>query len=326
MKDIYKTYNAETLATDPDFIDWVKEEAGVDSGLWNDWLKKNPDSLALMKEAESIVRALDFSRLDTHGAAERIWDHIEESIEEKASDSNQGVRSIKAIRYYISAAAAGLALLLYFQFFTGSSDIIQTISGQDKIQSLPDASFIHLNDMSKVSYDSKSYTVDRTISLEGEAFFQVTKGAPFVVSTDQGSIEVLGTSFNVFSRKSGFEVRCFTGKVRVKSKESEVVLLPGQLYSTFSAKVSDDIQYFDQSQHQDWRQGFFSYQSAHLSDVLDEMARQYDVTITLDEGLSDIEYTGFFLEGALEEALYSVCWPLKLTWKIEGGKVEISQN
>ena len=50
---------------------------------------------------------------------------------------------------------------------------------------------------------------------------------------------------------------------------------------------------------------------------MEEIERQYDVRVTLDKDLSGVKYTGFFAEGTLEEALYSVCWPLKLTWKVD---------
>ncbi len=326
MKDIYKTYSPETLAADPDFIDWIKKKSGVNRQLWNDWLKKNPDSHSLVQEAESIVRRFNFSRIDTSGAAGRIWDRIEESTKEEGPSSNQKAARIRPLRILIAVIAAGLALLLYFQFFVSSDQTIQTFAGQDQIQTLPDASSVHLNDASMLSYDDQSYSTERTLRLEGEAFFEVTKGAPFIVQTDQGSIEVLGTSFNVFSRESGFEVRCYTGKVRVKSKKSEVVLLPGQMFSTLSEGGLKGVEKFDQEKYKDWRQGFFSFQDASLSDVVDEIERQYDVRVILDKDIPDVAYTGFFTEGELEEALHSVCWPLNLTWKIDQENVKISRN
>ena len=198
MKDIYTTYSPETLAADPDFIDWIKEKSGTDRQLWDDWLEKNPDSHSLVKEAENIVREFNFSRLETQGAAERIWDRIEESTKGQELGSTPKVRSIKPSRYFIAAIAAGLALLFYFQIFTNLDTTIQTFAGQDRIQTLPDESSIHLNDASILSYNEKSYATDRSLKLEGEAFFQVAKGAKFVVNTKGGSIEVLGTSFNVF--------------------------------------------------------------------------------------------------------------------------------
>jgi transmembrane sensor len=44
---------------------------------------------------------------------------------------------------------------------------------------------------------SDDWSKERTLSLEGEAFFEVQKGSKFSVVTSDGIVEVLGTSFDV---------------------------------------------------------------------------------------------------------------------------------
>ena len=55
----------------------------------------------------------------------------------------------------------------------------------------------------------------RKVSLEGEAFFEVNPGKKFEVVSKFGKTIVLGTSFNIYSRNSSYQVTCMTGKVKV---------------------------------------------------------------------------------------------------------------
>lgn len=64
---------------------------------------------------------------------------------------------------------------------------------------LEDGTTVHLNAESELVYPSAFSKDVRTVSLVGEAYFDVAHdaGRPFVVEVDGYSIEVLGTQFNV---------------------------------------------------------------------------------------------------------------------------------
>ena len=59
-------------------------------------------------------------------------------------------------------------------------------------------------------------------------FSYVVKKGKFVVETSYGDISVLGTSFNIKSRKNDFTVFCFTGKVQVKALNKVFTLTKGE--------------------------------------------------------------------------------------------------
>jgi len=50
--------------------------------------------------------------------------------------------------------------------------------------------------------------------LFGKAYFDVDKGKTFTVKTDLGTVQVLGTRFDVESRDSIFKVVCYEGSVK----------------------------------------------------------------------------------------------------------------
>ena len=62
-----------------------------------------------------------------------------------------------------------------------------------------------------------------------------------------------------------------------------------------------------------------------LSDVIEELERQYDIRVNLDAGLEDLRYTGLFEAGNLDNALSLITWPLHLKSTIKGKTVTISR-
>lgn len=107
-----------------------------------------------------------------------------------------------------------------------STTTIETKSSAQAVH-LPDGSVVILNQNSSLEYNTKFEA--RQVALDGEAFFQVQKEeVPFVVTTGNGQITVLGTSFNVKDSKDGLEVEVETGAVELKAKEQVARLKKGQ--------------------------------------------------------------------------------------------------
>ncbi len=74
---------------------------------------------------------------------------------------------------------------------------------------LPDASKITLQKNTRVGYKKYSWPFNREVTLEGEAFFEVAKGETFTVTTSNGSVKVLGTSFNVNTKNDLLLISCY---------------------------------------------------------------------------------------------------------------------
>ena len=100
---------------------------------------------------------------------------------------------------------------------------------------------VFLNSDSRLAYPTVFKGKERVVSLEGEAYFKVTKDAqkhPFIVKSGNLQVRVLGTEFNVRSY-SPIDVRVtlITGKVAVSDTCGihSVEMMPGQ-----SAQLSSD--------------------------------------------------------------------------------------
>ena len=71
---------------------------------------------------------------------------------------------------------------------------------------LPDGSKVNLNADSRLTYKPYQWIISRNVELEGEAFFEVKQGKRFSVKSNQNKVNVLGTSFNIFSRPGNYRV------------------------------------------------------------------------------------------------------------------------
>ncbi|WP_256009822.1 FecR family protein [Desertivirga xinjiangensis] len=161
--------------------------------------------------------------------------------------------------------------------------------GQRTVLTLPDSSVVHLGAASRLRFAQNFNEKDRTVELEGEAFFEVTKNPakPFVIKTGTIQTRVLGTSFKVQAFEGHpMSVQVSTGKVRVDRKvgskaQAIALLLPGQqviwdelLQRKELANVSvDDIE--------GWKKGRLVFSKTRLSDVTAILERWYNVDIDI---------------------------------------------
>ncbi|MEM9528434.1 MAG: FecR domain-containing protein, partial [Bacteroidota bacterium] len=168
----------------------------------------------------------------------------------------------------------------------------------------------------------------RLAQLEGEAFFDVAKdGRPFIISTPLGQVEVLGTTFNVYSRDRVMRVSCATGSVRVSfsGKQAAYTLKPGNSVSLESdGNISQAV--IPEVESLDWLTGRSSFNNRPLQEVLAALERQYDLMIVTPSGLDlqqRIQTT--FPNGNEEQALEIVFGALdQLDFRKEGKVITLS--
>ncbi|SFC78507.1 ferric-dicitrate binding protein FerR, regulates iron transport through sigma-19 [Parapedobacter composti] len=171
------------------------------------------------------------------GEAEASW----ERFAAKAFD-NKPVKVFRMKPYWKHFAAAAAAVVL---LVVSLQLVIDARSGPDflsventgktiRVVTLPDRSVISLLPGSRLQY-AENFRQNRTLNLDGEAYFEVTKkeGAPFRVTSGRTTTTVLGTSFNVKSRVDGStEVALYEGRVKmeVEGMEQDWKLSPGELF------------------------------------------------------------------------------------------------
>ncbi|AFU68226.1 iron siderophore anti-FecI sigma factor FecR [Psychroflexus torquis ATCC 700755] len=206
---------------------------------------------------------------------------------------------------------------------TSYSESIQTQVAETKTLSLPDDSEVNLSAKSIIQFNSSTWAEERALDLEGEAFFKVSTGNVFTVKTSYGSIQVLGTQFNVKSRAYGFEVTCYEGSVKVIIDNKVYILQPKEAISFIKDKISNSKTYLSKPS---WINKTSQFKSTSLESVLQEFNIYYNIEFETSAINSSRLYTGSFVHNDLENALKSITLPLDLTYQINGKKVVLSKK
>ncbi len=247
---------------------------------------------------------------------------LQQSLEStsKRLDQPKKVKVIKMkpILYAISAAASIVLIIgLFFNKVTYTTN-----SGQQLAIVLPDGGSVNLNAASSLSHQRFFWSKNREVKLEGEAFFKVTTGTNFTVTAQLGTIEVLGTQFNVKGRTNQFQVGCYEGKVRVSSTENQQKIL--QKGDAVSLKDKKLIQEKIKETSPLWMTGESLFNSTPLGEVLDEMERQYGISFRRSQIDQDKLFTGGFNYSDLNIALESVLVPMDIEYIINGPVISLS--
>ena len=217
---------------------------------------------------------------------------------------------IKLLPYV--AVAASIAIIFGI-FLFGSKDDFATQYGETLTVQLPDGSEMILNAKSKASFDKDNWKNTRLVSLEGEAFFKVTKGSKFTVSTKNGEVSVLGTQFNVQSHNALFEVNCYEGKVSVVNKNYTEILTAGKAYRNYGNTPEN---WTFTGAEPTWLSNTSSFRSIPLKYVFKELEEQYNIQINSSNIDLTTIYTGTFPNNDKEVALRTVFSTLGMDYTI----------
>jgi len=147
---------------------------------------------------------------------------------------------------------------------------------------LSDGTRVWLNAASTLNYPARFDEGRRVVTLDGEAFFEVTKGqTPFIVRTTAQDVTVLGTVFNVsaYGDEPVGRTTLIEGKVKVRGHTSgqEVMLTVGE-----EAAVSPDRiekREVDADLAVAWKSGNFRFEETGVKEVMKQLGRWYDVEV-----------------------------------------------
>lgn len=228
-----------------------------------------------------------------------------------------------------AAAAVFLLLAGWFLWQYNSAETngahYEMAAGESTEAMLPDESIFYLNAGSELSYDDINWAHDRTIHLNGEAFFSVQKGSTFTVKTPNGDVQVLGTKFNVWSRQDIMEVKCQSGKVAVLNPDGTKIDELGP-DGAIRIQLGKTVEKWEEKSVGTWREGISKFRKVPLKLVLKELELQYGVNVKTGGVNTNEIITCNFQHKNLDLALKTILSPLNINYKIIKGKtVELSK-
>lgn len=173
--------------------------------------------------------------------------------------------------------------------------------GQYKII-LPDGSAIWLNAASSLRFPTHFSGKERRVELNGEGYFEIAKNAaqPFIVTARGQEVTVLGTHFNInaYNENSLIKTTLLEGAVKVSKDQAGCLLVPGEEAALNTSDNTISVaKNVDVNAVVAWKDGLFRFEATDIREVMQEVARWYDVDVRYKGDFTDVVLTGWFSRG-----------------------------
>lgn len=243
------------------------------------------------KEARRLLRGIEHSK--------RIW--------------------LRRTAYAIAGIAALLCLVFgsihYYHYMDEQNttySLANTSYGEKRHLTLPDGTQIVLNSCSSLRYPNRFSGKERKVELDGEAYFRVARNEamPFIITTGNFNVRVLGTHFDVksYPKDEIVSVNVESGKVQVDLPEAMMRLTAREqvLINTLSGEYTKKK---EEREVAVWIKGGLRFSSTPIRDVARELERVYNCRITFapDDEFTNLisgEHDNKSLESVLQSIEY----------------------
>jgi transmembrane sensor len=240
---------------------------------------------------------------------------------------------------YAAIFIAALAVAWLFSVLSHNSRKTNTMitavvahTDSSKLVVLSDGTHVWLNSNSRIRYPQQFANDKRTVTLEGEAYFDVKHDAahPFIIHTASIDIKVLGTAFNVqaYSPENGVEAILVRGKIAIGDSlgHQMAVMAPGQMARFAGNKLT--VQPVDPEQYTNWRYGNIALNAADLKTIGRKLAELYQVHITIQPGIADTARYNFTFSKRkpVKEVMDMLCFIAPVHYQMQGKDILITQK
>lgn len=228
----------------------------------------------------------------------------------------------------------------------GMENSVVTPKGGHFQINLPDGTRVWLNADSKLTFPIKFSSEQRSVRLQGEAYFEVAKQytlvknqnskktrLPFYVFTANQRLAVLGTHFNVhaYADDKFISTTLLEGAVALSLVDQKGNIYRSSILKPGEQGVNDGstikIQPVDIEEQMGWKNGLFIFNGQNLAAIMKEVSRWYDIDIVFEnESLKKNTFSGstsrFKDISSLFEVLESTG---SVHFKIDGRRVFIKE-
>ncbi len=272
--------------------------------VFNTWIRNNDKAAEAYNILTHISYKTDLAKQNaSHG---KILKNIQQRIE--------SAKQRRKVRFWQYTAAASLTLFilagtwLFMGLITNKNTPLIATTTPRGIKTevlLPDSTHVTLNSGSTLSYPAKFSGKTREVLLSGEGYFEVEhdKRHPFIVSTGDIKIKVLGTHFNVrnYNEESILSTTLLEGSISILSndlsslKNAGRIMNPNQQYLQDKPSGKSSVMKVDAVLYASWRQGQLYFDGRTFQFITNELQRIYNVNIVIQsDTLKKEVFTGIF--------------------------------
>lgn len=209
------------------------------------------------------------------------------------------------------------------------------VPGGQKLQvKLPDGTMVWLNSESTLRFPIHFSAQTRPVSFSGEAYFKVAKNPskPFIITTAETKVQVLGTRFNLraYTGEKSTSVVVEEGKVRfsgLNTKDHQLLTANQRGIFLANVQANEPAMKMEQvyaAKYLGWKNNQLILDDLPLNEVKTILERWYGVKIQVKSPeLSNEHYTGSFSDPSLKQVMESISFALKCSYKPEKNAWEI---
>lgn len=240
-----------------------------------------------MDSKQNIDDLVKNYRLPSAKTREQAWDELNSKL--KKQNKKPGIKK------WIFAAASVFVLMVLFGTIADNFLFIQKYStdfNEQKTVLLPDQSEVKLSPNSRLIVNYGVLTGKRRLEFSGIGFFQINKGKKLTVKFGSGKITVLGTSFFVKSYNTiAPEIKCISGKVKIKAGSSAAVLEQGEGLVIEDGKKFKQIPVVEEQVLQEIN-GLYKWKNESLEHVFKNLEARYGYKVVSEETIKSRKFSG----------------------------------
>lgn len=239
---------------------------------------------------------------------DREWERLFSSIEKKTISKMKTRGLFLQYMKYAAAVVLGIGISLSTLYLTNQENLstvgnykLVTSKGEKSYLQLPDGTKVWLNSCTTLEYAENYGHSNRSIYLDGEAYFEVAKNKdlPFVVKANGIDVKAIGTAFNVsaYMEDSQLTTTLFNGKIAVQPTltKQEVLLEPNQVAVYDKSRNKIEVVPYDKKLFAQWRGGFLSFEMMYPQDITKLLERNYNVVFRYEnQGIKKLRFSGSF--------------------------------
>ncbi|HLN74867.1 MAG: FecR family protein [Methylococcaceae bacterium] len=269
---------------------------------------------------EKIDQQLRSYQVPTGRTREQAWELLSQKLDQAPKQRQRSLTT-----YWLMGAAAAIVLAFVGLFQSGLFTPVTTTSiAMQQTVWLPDSSMVVLNSRSTLKSNYQIIGGKRQLKLEGEAYFKVKKGKPFIVSFPGGTLKVLGTEFNVIAySKEDIRIDCTSGKVQVMVNNQPVILVKGQGMHLTGNELKGPYS-IDQEEVQGRLNGIYVWHEESLDGIFAYIGNRFGYTISMTPSLEKRNFSGTLTLNNLRQSLEVLSGAMQIKYTIDDSLKHIS--
>lgn len=344
-----------------------------------EWISESAANGKYFDELKEVYKAAKIVHSDNWYNSNLSWErvkvkHYRNFAEKLKSEARKTI--LFAVRDILKYAAIIVVVitagLMGYRYIAGKLEIkqkeiwniVEAPYGSRVKMRLPDGSQVWLNAGSNLKYSSLFGQLNRTVTLNGEAYFVVKpdSGKQFVVTTKYIDIKVYGTEFNVkaYDEEDIVQTTLVRGSVALEgsviSKQGirSIKLKPNQTATFYKKdiykmetstreKIKEVIEQYGEALpitpnlviikdikpeiYTSWKDPFWYIEKEPLWSLTEKFERRFNVKFEFEsENLADYKFTGKLKDETLEQVLNLIKLSAPIEYEIKNNVVILSEN